>query len=59
MIRGQKSSEKYKMLNPIEIKIEDNHVIHMLKNAKNETYCFTPIGLLFSSGIKKMQIKVL
>ena len=52
MIRGQKSFETYDQLNPVEIKIEDDCIINILKSKKNETYRFVPISLLFSSGIK-------
>ena len=51
MIRGQQSFEKYNQLNLIKIK-KDNHVIHVLKNAKNAIYYFISIGLLLSSGMK-------
>ena len=52
MIRGQQSFEKYNQLNPIEIKIEDDRVINILKSKKNATYHFVAVGLVFSSGIK-------
>ena len=55
MIRRQQSFEKYNQLNPIEIKIEDDKVIHILKMVKNATYHFIPVGLLFSSGIQIKQ----
>ena len=51
MIRGQKSFEKYNQLSLIEIKIEDNRLIDVLRN-RNVKYRFIPIDLLLSSGIK-------
>ena len=58
-MRVQQNFEKYNQLNPIEMKIEDNQVIHILKNVKNATYHFIPIGLLISSQNKKQRIKFL
>ena len=52
MIKGHQNLEKYNQLNPIEIKIENDRVISILKSKKNATYHFVPIGVLFSSGIK-------
>ena len=52
LIRDQQSFEKYHQLNPIEVNIEDDRVINILKSKKNATYHFVAIGLAFSSGIQ-------
>ena len=51
MIRGKQGFEKYELITPIEIKIENERVMNTLKNEK-ATYRFVPVGLLFRSTIK-------
>ena len=51
MMRDKQSFIIYEQLNRMDIKIEDNRVINILKSKKNSTYRFIRIDLLFSSGI--------
>ena len=39
-------------LNPIQIEIEDDRVVNMLKKDKNVTYKLTLLGILFPASIK-------
>lgn len=51
-MRDKQNFIKYEQLNRMDIKIEDNRVINILKSKKNSTYRFIRIDLLFSSGIR-------
>ena len=51
MIRGKQGFEKYELITPIEIKIENERVINIINN-KKATYRFVTVGLLFRSTIK-------
>ena len=51
IIRGQQKFELHDVLNPIEIEINDDRIINLLKKHKNVYYKVTPIGLLFPSSI--------
>ena len=42
----------YDRLNPIQIEIEDDRVLYMLKIHKNVMYKLTPLGILFPASIK-------
>ena len=59
-IRAQQNFEIAGGLNPIQIEIEDDRVINILKKYKNVIYKVTPLGLLFPATIKneKKQIFV-
>ena len=51
-IRAQQNFEIAGGLNPIQIEIEDDRVINILKKYKNVIYKVTPLGLLFPPSIK-------
>ena len=52
IIRAQQNFEIVVGLNPMQIKIEDDRVLNMLKKHKNVTYKLTPLGILFPESIK-------
>ena len=52
IIRTQQNFEIVGGLNPIQIEIEDDRVVNMLKKHKNVTYKLTPLGTLFPASIK-------
>ena len=52
IIRAQQNFEIVRGLNPIQIKIEDERVLNMLKKHKNVTYKLTPLEILFPASIK-------
>ena len=52
VIRAQQNFEIAGGLNPIQIEIEDDRVINILKKYKNVIYKVTPLGLLFPPSIK-------
>ena len=52
IIRAQQNFEIVGGLNPIQIKIEDERVLNMLKKHKNVTYKLTPLEILFPASIK-------
>ena len=51
IIRGQQDFELHDQLNPIEIKIDDDQIINLLKKYKGALYQFTLIGLLVPSSV--------
>ena len=53
IIRGQQDFEKCDQLNTIGVKIEDDTVINILKKYKRATYSSVPVGLLFTSAVKR------
>ena len=50
IIRGQQSFELHYQLNAVQITINGDRVLRVLKKHKNSYYKLTPIGLLFSSS---------
>ena len=52
IIRAQQNFGVAGGLNPIQIKIEDDRVLNMLKKRKNVIYKLTPIGILFPACIQ-------
>ena len=52
MIPAQQNFHAYDSLNPIQIEIEDNRIINILKIYKNVIYKVTPLGLLFPASVK-------
>ena len=50
IIRAQQNFEIVVRLNPMQIKIEDDRVLNMLKKHKNVTYKLTPLGILFPAS---------
>ena len=52
IIRRQQSFELHNQLNPVQITINNDRVLNILKKNKNSYYKLTPIGLLFSSSVQ-------
>ena len=52
IIRRQQSFELHNKLNPVQITINNDRVLNILKKNKNSYYKLTPIGLLFSSSVQ-------
>ena len=57
-IHAQQNFEIARELNPIQIKIEDDRVLNMLKIHENVTYKLTPLGILFPASIKNDKYQV-
>ena len=51
-IRAQQDFDIDGGLNPIQIEIKDNNIIHLLQKYKNVAYKITPLGLLFPASFK-------
>ena len=51
IIRGQQKFELDDILNPLEIKINDDRILNILKKYKNVYYKLTPLGILFPASI--------
>ena len=52
IIRVQQDFDIDGGLNPIQIEIKDNNIIHLLQKYKNVAYKITPLGLLFPASFK-------
>ena len=52
IIRAQQNFEIVGGLNPIQVEIEDDRVLNMLKKHKNAMYKLTPLVILFPASIK-------
>ena len=52
IICAQQNFEIVGWLNPIQIEIEDDRVVIILKKHKNALYKSTPLGILFLGSIK-------
>ena len=52
IIRRKQNLKNFNVLNPIDIKIENDQISNVLQKYKNVTYQFLTIGLLFSGEIK-------
>ena len=52
IIRTQQNLEIVGGVNPIQIEVEDDGVVNMLKNHINIMYKLTPLGILFLPSIK-------
>ena len=52
IICAQQSFETTYGFNPIQIEIEDDRVLYVLKKYKNATYKLTLLGILFPASIK-------
>ena len=52
VIRAQQNFETVRGFNPIQIEIEDNRVVNMLKKHKTVMYKVTSLGILFLASIK-------
>ena len=50
--RGQQKFGLHDFLNPVQIKINDDQILNILKKHKSIYYKLTPIGILFPSSIK-------
>ena len=51
IIRAQQNFDVVGRLNPIQIEIEDDIIINILKRYKNVVYKITPLGLLFPATV--------
>ena len=52
IIQAQQNFEIAGGLNPVQIEIEDDRVLNILKKYKNVIYKLTPLETLFSASIK-------
>ena len=52
LIRAQQSFEIAGGLNPVQIEIDDDKILNILKKYKNVRHRLTPLGLLFPASIK-------
>ena len=52
LIRAQQSFEIAGGLNPVQIEIDNNRILNILKKYKNGRYRLTPLGLLFPASTK-------
>ena len=52
IIRAQKRFEITAGLNPVQIEIEDDRILNILRKYKNVRYKLTLLGLLFPASIK-------
>lgn len=52
LTKSQQNLVNFNVFHPLEIKIEDNQILNILKKHKQVFYRFISVGLLFSSGIK-------
>ena len=50
--RAQLSFEIAGALNPVQIEIDDDRVLNILKRYKNVRYRLTPLGILFPTSVK-------
>ena len=51
IVQAQQNFEIAGRLNPVQMKIEDNRVLNILKK-HNAAYKLTPLGMLFPASIK-------
>ena len=51
IIRAQQNFDVVGDLNPMQIEIEDDIIINILKKYKNVVYNITPLGLLFPATV--------
>ena len=51
-MRAQQNFDLFGILNPIQIEIEDDKIINILKKDKNIIYKVTPLGLLLPASVK-------
>ena len=49
IIRAQQNFKIVEGLNPIQIEIEDDRVVNILKRYENVMYKLTPLGILFAA----------
>ena len=52
IIHGQQKFEIENSLNAVEIEINDDKVLNILKKQKNVKYRLTPLGMLFPASVK-------
>ena len=51
IIRGQQKSDLQDVLNPVQIEINDDRILNILKKHKNIYYILTPLDILFPSSV--------
>ena len=59
IICAQQNFKIVRGLNPIQIEIEDDRVVNILKTYENVMYKLTPLGILFTAWIKNNTEEVL
>ena len=52
IIRGQQKFDLHDVSNPVQIEINDDQILNILKKHKNIYYKLAPIGILFPSSVK-------
>ena len=52
IIRGQQKFDLHDESNPVQIEINDDQILNILKKHKNIYYKLAPIGILFPSSVK-------
>ena len=52
IIRAQQNFEIVGGINPVQIEIENDRILNILKKYKNSVYKLTPLGILFPASIK-------
>ena len=52
IIRGQQKFEIENGLNPVEIEINNDRILNILKKQKNVKYRLTPLGMLFLASVE-------
>ena len=52
IVRAHQNSEIVGGLKPVQIEIEDDRLVSLLKKHKNLAYKLTPLGVLFIASIK-------
>ena len=51
IINGQQKFDLHNVLNPVQIEINNERILNILKKHKNVYYKLTPVGILFPSSI--------
>ena len=51
IIRGQRNFDFHDVLNPVQIEINDDRILNILKKHKNIYHKLTPLGILFPSSV--------
>ena len=59
IIQAQQNFEIAGGLNPVQLEIEDDRVLNILKKYKNVIYKLTPLETLFSASIKNNTEQIL
>ena len=52
LVRGQQKFDLHDVLNPVQIEINNDRILNILKKHENIHFKLTPIGILFPSSVK-------